>query len=155
MKSFYQIPLTWSKTNDLWYIPLKVNHTIWQKQLSKKQINLKSATSPKEISFHFHVCTMQGVYFIIVLWADYLEESAQVNRFQWTPWGAETELTDLIYTLWMKAKVGSGSNAGIIIAVFLAFPLGFCFGVRPSQPVFEFFLESSFFLWKQGYWKWF
>ena len=28
----------------------------------------------------------QGVYFIIVLWADYLEESAQVNRFQWTPW---------------------------------------------------------------------
>ena len=25
------------------------------------------------------------VYFIIVLWADYLEESAQVNRFQWTP----------------------------------------------------------------------
>lgn len=34
----------------------------------------------------------------------------------------------------MKAKVGSGSNAGIIIAVFLAFPLGFCFGARPSQP---------------------
>ena len=30
----------------------------------------------------------QGVYFIIVLWADYsrTKESAQVNRFQWTPW---------------------------------------------------------------------
>ena len=27
----------------------------------------------------------QGIYFIIVLWADYLE-SAKVNRFQWTPW---------------------------------------------------------------------
>ena len=77
--------------------------------------------------------------------------------------GWDWELTDLIYTLWMKAKVGSGSNAGIIIAVFLAFPLGFCFGVRPSQPVFEFFLESSFFYGNkdithdfnsQYFWKW-
>ena len=38
----------------------------------------------------------QGVCFIIVLWADYLE-SAQVNRLQWTPWNIQ--LTRLISSL--------------------------------------------------------
>ena len=33
---------------------------------------------------HIEFWIFQGVYFIIVLWADYLE-SAQVNGFPWTP----------------------------------------------------------------------
>ena len=50
----------------------------------------------------------QGVYFIIVLWADYLEESAQVNRFQWTPCRARPSEPNLDVTL--KPHNGDGAE---------------------------------------------
>ena len=48
----------------------------------------------------------QGVYFIIVLWGDYLEESAQVNRFHWTPWKPRQKY-------WLVDKLLKIRNSGL------------------------------------------
>ena len=42
------------------------------------------------------------VYFIIVLWADYLEESAQVNMFQWTPCNCSGKTRSVYNSLMLK-----------------------------------------------------
>ena len=51
----------------------------------------------------------QGVYFIIVLWADYLE-SAQVNRFQWTPWSWGTVIWSVFMRISWKLKIRSENS---------------------------------------------